>query len=142
MIKKLLKKDPFKLDNNSKKEFLKNLIDLTKFHKKKCKSYLNIIKNTKFKFKKNMRLYDLPFLPASLFKEIDLYSINKKKIFKTLKSSGTSGANVSKIFLDKENDSATFKETFINDNDKSIRQNNHTLYMDTQKNMLQNTCIK
>ena len=103
MIKKLLKKDPFKLDNNSKKEFLKNLIDLTKFHKKKCKSYLNIIKNTKFKFKKNMRLYDLPFLPASLFKEIDLYSINKKKIFKTLKSSGTSGANVSKIFLDKEN---------------------------------------
>ena len=45
-----------------------------------------------------MRLYDLPFLPASLFKEIDLYSINKKKIFKTLKSSGTSGANVSKIF--------------------------------------------
>ena len=62
-----------------------------------------MIKNTKFKFKKNMRLYDLPFLPASLFKEIDLYSINKKKIFKTLKSSGTSGANVSKIFLDKEN---------------------------------------
>ncbi len=42
----------------------------------------------------------------------------------------------SKFFLDKENDSATFKETFINDNDKSVRQNNHTLYMDTQKNIL------
>lgn len=103
MIRKFLGKNPFDLNTNQKKNFLATLIELTKLHKKNCKNYFNILKNIKFKFKKKMLLEDLPFLPSSLFKEIELYSIKKKNIFKTLKSSGTSGQNVSQIFLDKKN---------------------------------------
>jgi hypothetical protein len=103
MIQKFFKKKPFDLDENYKKKFLQTLIQLTKYHKKNCKNYSDILKNFSFKFKKKMQIEDLPFLPSSLFKEIELYSIKKKNIFKTLKSSGTSGQNVSQIFLDKEN---------------------------------------
>ena len=46
--------------------------------------------------------YDLPFLPVRLFKEMDLKSIPKQDIVKTLTSSGTTGQAVSKIYLDKE----------------------------------------
>ncbi len=103
MIKKFLEKNPFNLNINQKKKFLQTLIQLTKFHKKNCKNYSYILKNFSFKIKKKMRVEELPFLPSSLFKEIELYSIKKKNIFKTLKSSGTSSQNVSQIFLDKEN---------------------------------------
>ena len=103
MIKKFLKEKPFDISLNHKKNFLQTLIRLTKFHKKNCKNYYHILKKINFKFKDKMQLEELPFLPSSLFKEIELYSIKKKNIFKTLKSSGTSGQNLSQIFLDKEN---------------------------------------
>ena len=38
-----------------------------------------------------------------MFKNYDLSSIDEEKIVKTLNSSGTSGQDVSKIYLDKEN---------------------------------------
>jgi phenylacetate-coenzyme A ligase PaaK-like adenylate-forming protein len=38
----------------------------------------------------------------SLFKELDLISIDRSEIFKTMTSSGTTGQAVSKIYLDKE----------------------------------------
>ena len=38
-----------------------------------------------------------------LFKDLDLLSINKRDIFKTLLSSGTSSNTLSKIYLDKSN---------------------------------------
>ena len=44
----------------------------------------------------------LPFLPVRLFKEYDLYSIDKSNIVKTMTSSGTSGQAVSKIYLSKD----------------------------------------
>ena len=56
----------------------------------------------KHNFKKK-KLNEIPFLPARLFKEFELKSIPKKKIFKILLSSGTTGSRPSKIHLDKEN---------------------------------------
>ena len=48
--------------------------------------------------------YDhLPFLPVRLFKKYKLLSIREEKIIKIMNSSGTSGQEVSKIYLDKEN---------------------------------------
>jgi phenylacetate-coenzyme A ligase PaaK-like adenylate-forming protein len=50
----------------------------------------------------NLPEYDnLPFLPVRLFKEFELRSIKHNDIVKTLTSSGTSGQQVSRIFLDK-----------------------------------------
>lgn len=44
---------------------------------------------------------DLPFVPVSAFKNHQLISINENDIFKILTSSGTTGQQVSKIYLDK-----------------------------------------
>lgn len=45
---------------------------------------------------------DIPFLPVRLFKEYELRSIPIEAVVKTMTSSGTTGQQVSKIFLDKE----------------------------------------
>ncbi len=47
-------------------------------------------------------LEDMPFLPVRLFKELELKSIPQEDVFKVMTSSGTSGQQVSRIFLDRE----------------------------------------
>jgi phenylacetate-coenzyme A ligase PaaK-like adenylate-forming protein len=49
------------------------------------------------------KLEDLPFLPVRLFKHLDLLSVSREQVFKTLTSSGTSGQAVSRIFLARDN---------------------------------------
>ena len=51
----------------------------------------------------------LPFLPVRLFKEFELRSCEKDEIVKTMTSSGTTGQQVSRIFLDRETSSAQQK---------------------------------
>jgi phenylacetate-coenzyme A ligase PaaK-like adenylate-forming protein len=85
------------------KVFLKNINQLTNFHYENSPEYKKILNFFKFKKKNFYSLEDLPFLPARLFKEVNLKSIPNNKIFKTLLSSGTSGSKPSKIYLDKEN---------------------------------------
>jgi len=48
------------------------------------------------------KLEELPFLPVRLFKHERLVSVKDEEIIKTMTSSGTSGQNVSQIFLDKQ----------------------------------------
>ncbi len=82
--------------------FLSKIHKLTKFHYKNSKEYKKIVDNLYFsKLKKNLE--SIPFIPTNLFKYINLKSIPEKKIFKILKSSGTSSGKPSKIFLDKDN---------------------------------------
>jgi phenylacetate-coenzyme A ligase PaaK-like adenylate-forming protein len=45
---------------------------------------------------------DIPFLPVSAFKNHAIKSINDADVFKVLTSSGTTGQQVSRIYLDKE----------------------------------------
>lgn len=95
--------DPFSLESKEKKIYFKYFMnELTLHHKKNCKDYKNFL-DLAFKKKNFVKISDIPFLPASLFKELDLFSVPKNKIFKILKSSGTSSENISKIFLDKNN---------------------------------------
>lgn len=47
-------------------------------------------------------LEQLPFLPVSLFKNHSIKSIGDEEVFKMLTSSGTTGQQVSKIYLDKD----------------------------------------
>ncbi|MCA3238989.1 MAG: acyl-protein synthetase [Curvibacter sp.] len=47
------------------------------------------------------RLEDAPFIPVRLFKEYSLKSVPDAEVFKVMTSSGTSGAQVSKIYLDR-----------------------------------------
>ena len=52
-------------------------------------------------YKGGVSYKDIPFLPVRLFKELNLRSISDKDIVKTMTSSGTTGQQVSKIYLDK-----------------------------------------
>ena len=95
--------EPFTLDVVKKNTFFLNKIkELTKHHYTNSKEYKKILNftNKKNNFKS---LEDIPFLPVHLFKEYELMSISKNRIFKTLNSSGTSGQKKSKIYLDSTN---------------------------------------
>ena len=99
----LLELDPYSLDKVEKTKLLtEELKNLTEFHRQHCQAYDNMLKGINYKAE-NVKTYeDLPFLPVSLFKNLELRSIPSSEIFKTMTSSGTTGQAVSKIFLDKE----------------------------------------
>ena len=104
MIDSLLKLDPFSVNNNKKNKIVKDQIKLlTLHHYKFCEKYKKIIRNLKFKIRNNNRLEDFPMLPVRLFKKFDFMSVSENKIVKKLVSSGTSGQELSKIYLDKKN---------------------------------------
>ena len=99
----LLGIDPFSLDKGEKGKMLtENLRDLTKWHIEHCEEYGRMMKAIGFNAEDVKDYTDIPFLPVSLFKELDLKSIEQEDVFKTLTSSGTTGQAVSKIYLDKE----------------------------------------
>ena len=91
-------------DISKKKDefFCKNLKELTKHHFINSKEYKKFLIQNNYNLK-NTNLEKFPFLPSNIFKEIDLKSIKKNKIYKIMTSSGTSGKNLSKIFLDRKN---------------------------------------
>jgi len=93
---------PYSLDKVSKRNFLnKRIRMLTTHHYKNSDTYRKMMDAVGLDMQ-NLPEYDeLPFLPVRLFKEFDLLSIPKEKIIKTMTSSGTTGQQVSKIFLDK-----------------------------------------
>ena len=102
-ISNYIKLKTFSTDRKEKiKFFEKSINSLTLYHYKKSKEYKKILDFFKYNFKKK-KLSEIPFLPAKLFKEFDLKSIPKQKIFKILVSSGTTENKPSKIYLDKEN---------------------------------------
>ncbi len=88
---------------NKKKNFLDKVKERLKRHYKNCLQYKKFIKARSISINNINRLVDLPFLHVNNFKENDLYSVKKTKIFKILNSSSTTGSNLSKIYLDKKN---------------------------------------
>lgn len=93
---------PYSLEKVKKREFLlERLLELTKLHQERCLEYARILKSIKFDADKIKCYTDLPFLPVRLFKELELRSVPKEEIVKTMTSSGTTGQAVSRIYLDK-----------------------------------------
>lgn len=86
----------------NKKNFTILMHELTRHHYNNCDEYKKIL-DLVYGFKNKIDIESLPFLPAKLFKELDLKSITDEKVFKILNSSGTSNNRPSRIFLDKEN---------------------------------------
>ena len=94
---------PFSLDKAEKEKLLTaRLLELTKRHIANCPEYAAMMRGVGFNANKCESYYDIPFLPVSLFKELDLKSIPQEDVFKIMTSSGTTGQTVSKIYLDKE----------------------------------------
>ena len=93
---------PFSLAKKDKQAlFTDELKKLTLHHMEHCTQYKNMMKGIGFSEQQVKSAADIPFLPVSLFKDLDLKSIADEEVFKTLTSSGTTGQRVSKIFLDK-----------------------------------------
>ena len=92
----------FSLNAPQKTDFLDaELLNLTRHHYLNCNKYRRMLDGLGFDPEGTLPATNLPFLPVRLFKEYDLYSIDKSNIVKTLTSSGTSGQLVSKIYLSK-----------------------------------------
>ena len=103
-INSLKKFNPFEIERRKKNKIYIDQIRLLNFHHyNHCEKYKKIINNLKFKLKNKNKLEDFPMLPVRIFKKFDLKSVSEDKIVKKLVSSGTSGQELSKIYLDKKN---------------------------------------
>lgn len=102
-IDQILQMSPYSLNEQQKENLYKNyFFELTNKHYKNCSIYHALLDNFNFNINQNHKVEEYPFLPVRLFKEYELRSIEKENIFKTMTSSGTSGQQVSRIFLDRE----------------------------------------
>jgi len=103
---------PYSLRSGEKSRLLaKSLSDLTEWHRVACPEYariLDLIGCPQLPVESPERV---PFIPARLFKEFQLSSIDKSLVFKTLTSSGTTGQQVSRIYLDRE--TASFQSRIL-----------------------------
>ena len=98
---KIFNKELYKLNSVEKEKFFfKNLLILNNYHYKNSAEFKTLA-NTFFK-KKKIHTSDLPFLHVKMFKENNLKSIPKTIKTKIYKSSGTSGALLSKINIDRK----------------------------------------
>jgi phenylacetate-coenzyme A ligase PaaK-like adenylate-forming protein len=103
-IKKIISENTYSLSEKEKQiVFKKTMNVLIKHHYNNSEHYKKIIDSLYFKKYIFNKLQDIPFLPVRMFKNFEMLSIKKNEIFKILLSSGTSGNNLSKIYLDKIN---------------------------------------
>lgn len=101
-FEEILETSPFSLDKEEKEKLLTDRIfELTKLHRDNCPEYKRILDASGFELEKARSYRDVPFLPVRLFKELDLKSVSKEEVVKTMTSSGTTGQAVSKIYLDR-----------------------------------------
>lgn len=99
----MLQIKPYSLAKKEKKTLLNSrLKELTNFHYNNCSKYKAMMDSKGFNITEYDGYEDIPFLPVRLFKLHDLYSVEKEAISKTMTSSGTTGQQVSKIYVDKE----------------------------------------
>ncbi|MDY5576801.1 MAG: acyl-protein synthetase [Lachnospiraceae bacterium] len=97
---------PYSLKKDEKQTLLsEKLKELTAYHMEHCEIYKNMMECVGYVPEKVHSYYDLPFLPVRLFKELELRSIPREEVFKTMTSSGTTGQAVSKIYLDRKTSS-------------------------------------
>ncbi|MBR2141985.1 acyl-protein synthetase [Anaerovibrio sp.] len=114
----VLQLEPYQVDRVSKKEmFTKELLRMTEFHIENCPQYARMMRAIGFNPALADNYESIPFLPVRLFKELELCSVQKEDVYKIMTSSGTSGQQVSKIYLDKAtaaNQQKTLAKIFSN----------------------------
>ncbi|MDY5649167.1 MAG: acyl-protein synthetase, partial [Lachnospiraceae bacterium] len=100
---KLLEYEPYSMDRREKTRVMtQRLLELTEHHRSRCEDYRRILDGLGYDASKVKDYYDIPMMPVRLFKERRMSSIPDEEVFKTMTSSGTTGQQVSKIFLDEQ----------------------------------------
>ena len=98
----LFKLPPFSLPKADKQALLLPMLQrLAQHHRQQNVGYERVIQVAGFT-DNFITIADVPFLPVSVFKNHELKSIANEDVFRVLTSSGTTGQQVSKIYLDKE----------------------------------------
>lgn len=101
-INQILNIPPYSLDKNQKHSLLNDrLKELTTLHYNGCAPYKKMMDAVGLDINNLPDYEKMPFLPVRLFKELELISVERCRIVKTMTSSGTSGQKVSKIYLDR-----------------------------------------
>jgi phenylacetate-coenzyme A ligase PaaK-like adenylate-forming protein len=103
-LREVLKIEPYSL-NKAEKEKLFNpfIMELCRYHYTHCDPYRKMMDAIGFDAEKTHTYTDVPFLPVQLFKTVELISTPRENKVKTLFSSGTSGQQKSRVYLDREN---------------------------------------
>lgn len=100
---KMLEIAPYSLNREEKRLVLaERLRELSKKHFEQCEEYRRILNAFGMNIDVLENIGQFPFLPVRMFKDMELRSVSGDDVFKTLTSSGTTGQNVSKIFLDRK----------------------------------------
>lgn len=95
--------EPYALEREAKAARLTAaMVELTRWHAARCASYRRILDLQGIDAGAIRCLEDVPCIPVRMFKEFDLLSVDRDEVFKTMTSSGTSGQQVSRIFLDRQ----------------------------------------
>ncbi len=99
----MLDRNPYTDAHTEKNSLLlERLNELTDHYYNDCSEYrrfIDVLHNGRTKYDS---LDDIPFLPVKIFKQMELKCVPDEDIFKTMTSSGTTGQQVSKIFLDRQ----------------------------------------
>lgn len=107
---KVLDIAPYSLCEKDKRALLnERLHELTRYHYTHCPAYSRILDALGVDIEQLPNYEQLPFLPVRLFKEFDLRSCGQEEVVKTMTSSGTTGQQVSRIYLDRETSSLQTK---------------------------------
>lgn len=101
-IEEMLNHSPYEDECSIKRNILIERLNLlTDIHYNGCNEYhqfIDLLHGGKTHYES---IEEVPFLPVNIFKKRELKSVPDKEVFKTMTSSGTTGQQVSKIFLDK-----------------------------------------
>lgn len=101
-FEKIMGLKPYAIGQEEKNRLLTDrLFELTRLHMHRCPAYGRILRAIGCDPAGFRDIEDIPFLPVRLFKEMELKSVSDDDIVKTMTSSGTSGQDVSRIFLDR-----------------------------------------
>lgn len=101
-LEDLMAREPYSIGKEEKHVLLsRRLIDLSQKHARSCEPYRRILDAFGVNLDRVASYYELPFLPVRLFKELDLLSVPREEVVKTMTSSGTTGQRVSKIYVDR-----------------------------------------
>lgn len=98
----ILQREPYGVSREEKRALLtEKLKELTARHADACPAYGRMLRTIGYDSARTDSYEQLPFLPVRLFKEMELMSVPRDEVFKTMTSSGTTGQAVSRIFLDR-----------------------------------------
>ena len=102
-LSELLDREQFSVSGNEKQEVLTGLLSgLHQWHMDHCSEYRKVTERVFGTRDVFSSVEEFPFLPVSVFKNHSLKSVPDADVYKVLTSSGTTGQQVSRIFLDRE----------------------------------------